>query len=131
LRNLITSLPNPNPDPNPNPYPMLSGQVESESEKTGSDPDHCKKGRRYFLSLQVFQYFHTFICLFFYHFYIFFTPLPSNLNYLLYFFPFLHILLYSIYLFRIPLVMFAPQSIAEYIFSRGKGYFPIHTVHPC
>jgi hypothetical protein len=29
LQNLVTSLPNPNPDPNP----MLSGQVESESEK--------------------------------------------------------------------------------------------------
>jgi hypothetical protein len=34
LRNLVTSL----PDPNPN--PMLSGQVESESEKTDSDPHH-------------------------------------------------------------------------------------------
>jgi hypothetical protein len=34
LQNLVTSLPN--PDPNP----MLSGQVESESEKTGSDPHH-------------------------------------------------------------------------------------------
>ncbi len=34
LQNLVTSLPN--PDPNP----MLNGQVESESEKTGSDPHH-------------------------------------------------------------------------------------------
>jgi hypothetical protein len=33
LRNLITSLLNPNP--------MLSGQVESESDKTSSDPHHC------------------------------------------------------------------------------------------
>jgi hypothetical protein len=38
LRNLVTSLLNVNPDPDPN--PMLSGQVESESEKTGSDPHH-------------------------------------------------------------------------------------------
>jgi hypothetical protein len=37
LRNLLTSLPNPKPDPNP----MLSGQVKSESEKTGSDRHHC------------------------------------------------------------------------------------------
>jgi hypothetical protein len=34
MQNLVTSLPNPNPDPN------LSGQVESESEKNGSDPHH-------------------------------------------------------------------------------------------
>jgi hypothetical protein len=33
--------PDPNPNPNPNPNPMLSGQVESESEKNGSDPHHC------------------------------------------------------------------------------------------
>jgi hypothetical protein len=32
LRNLINPLPHPNP--------MLSGQVESESKKTGSDPHH-------------------------------------------------------------------------------------------
>ncbi len=31
LQNLVTSMPNPNSDLNPN--PMLSGQVESESEK--------------------------------------------------------------------------------------------------
>jgi hypothetical protein len=36
LRNLITSLPNLNPNPNP----MLSDQVESESEKNGSDLHH-------------------------------------------------------------------------------------------
>jgi hypothetical protein len=36
LQNLVTSLPNPNLDPNPN----ISGQVESESEKNGSDPHH-------------------------------------------------------------------------------------------
>jgi hypothetical protein len=35
LRNLITSLPNPNL--------LLNGQVESESEKTGSDPHHWLK----------------------------------------------------------------------------------------
>ncbi len=35
LRNFETSLPNPNPNL------MLSGQIESESEKTGSDPHHC------------------------------------------------------------------------------------------
>ncbi len=50
LRNLVTSLPNPNPnsdpnldpnsDPNPDPNPNISGQVESESEKNGSDPHH-------------------------------------------------------------------------------------------
>ncbi len=38
LRNLVTSLPN--PDPNPDPNPNLSGQVESESENTGSDQHH-------------------------------------------------------------------------------------------
>jgi hypothetical protein len=42
LQNLVTSLPNPNPDPNQN--PMLGGQVESESEKNGSDPHHCLSG---------------------------------------------------------------------------------------
>ena len=40
LRNLVTSLPNPNLDPNPDPNPNISGQVESESEKNGSDPHH-------------------------------------------------------------------------------------------
>jgi hypothetical protein len=39
LRNLVTSLPNPNPNSDPN--PNISGQVESESEKNGSDPHHC------------------------------------------------------------------------------------------
>ncbi len=38
LRNLVTSLPN--PDPNPDPNPNISDQVESESEKNGSDPHH-------------------------------------------------------------------------------------------
>jgi hypothetical protein len=35
LRNLVTLLLNPNPN--------ISGQVESESEKNGSDPHHCFK----------------------------------------------------------------------------------------
>jgi hypothetical protein len=42
LRNLVTSLPNPNPDPKPN----ISGLVESESEKNGSDPHHWNRNRK-------------------------------------------------------------------------------------
>ncbi len=40
---VVRSDPNPNLDPDPN--PMLSGQVESESEKNGSDPHHWFLGR--------------------------------------------------------------------------------------